>query len=1403
MKRILSVLLILAFIMNHCQLVVLADEEIQKNLNSVNTTELLMNDNKESSFIIKYKENSTSLTQSENLFSVNSNNKINDSNYEVIDFDTEKTIEEVKDELDNSNIEYIQPNYMLELASIDYSTYETNNIISKVNTVATGTSVVVGLVDSEIDIDNTDIKDCITEKRYSSVNNSDLLDAELKLEQTHATHLAGIIAGKSNVSGAYCANVSIMPLTVFKGNLARTSDIIEAINFAKSNGVDIINMSFGCSEDNAILKEAIENASDILFVAAAGNFRRNIDEKPIYPASYDLPNVLSVTSVNNDGGLSYFSDYGKNSVDVAAYGKDIESSLPGNKKGELSGTSISAAVVTRGAAVLYSNNKCNSPIDCISLINNTSDKISSLAGYVNNSSKFNLENALNNVIKSDIENIEYDDEFSISPEVYDESTSYKLFAMSKTIKVSAGTCHTLALKEDGTVWAWGDNRFGQLGNGTYKSSTYPVRVKGITNADYIDAGGFHSTAHTKDVNTNSGKSYIWGRGIEGQLGVGQTNRNTPVQSGNSNYKLASFHTVYSIGNHVYGMGKNSYGQLGEYNLGACIYSPNLFERDEKYEQCDVRTLATSDKMTLFITDQPDGEFPRNDDVLWGCGEGINDRVKLMGTYEYGKYRNIAAGYYNAIIYKVPLWKGYGDNTYKQRNGDFSNYDFVDCGMYFTLGLKSDGTVYNNGLTFYNQEYLENGENIVTGTTKINLSNIVDMSAGSNFAVFVDKSGNIWGLGDNSYGQLGTGTTDSAYEPVKVNERKENNDDTAVKTANGTDHYLALKSDGTVWAWGNNDYGQIGNGTNISPGEPVKVNNLSNITDIKAGDGFSLALKSDGTVWAWGKNNYGQLGNGKNVNSSVPVQVQIDSEVKAISAGYEHSLLVTKEKLAYGWGRNNCHQLCDGTQTDKSIPTLIPKLTYLSNVSAGYNHSVLLKQDGTVYTCGSNDNLQLGRSDDLYKVASVMTNAKGIAAGKGSTFILNENGILYACGNNENKKLGIDGDNKISTFTAIPGLTDVEDIQTKDSLNIAKTTTGEYFIWGWGTAEAPFYCYEPYINNEYINTIDISNISNGSVGIDNVFIIKNNRVYCIGNMSGDAYVIGGLDGYFFAPLAWDYRGCLPPENGKGTEDSPYLIKSIDDFYKIANAESSYYRLDTNLDFGGDSIHPIYSFKGIFDGNNHSISNFKIKVYNNKNNYSNALGLFCNIEEGTIQYLDLNNVEIMGYDCAGAIAGNAYIGSKIANCNVANANISCIADGAIAGGIVGWAESSDILEENTFSVEDLSTITDEIKLTVANGKTYKVFLTCSNISSTSAVRYFIEYSANILKPSQIGINPVTQDSSTKIYYDTSNIKSINNTNGILSFQLVPNDSNWSGILAPIVFTATGNGNATVKVNIRNVA
>lgn len=229
-------------------------------------------------------------------------------------------------------------------------------------------------------------------------------------EDDHGTHCAGtIIATPNNKIGvagiAGDANVKLMVLKALGGEEGTevgsgvTSSIVEAIEYAEKMGAQICNLSFGGYEEDPILKRAIQESS-MLFVCAAGNEARNIDKTPIYPAGYNLPNVISVCNLNADGTIAKTSNYGAKNVDLAAPGSDIVSTLVNNEYGKMTGTSMSAPMVTAAAAMLYSFHTNMNAVDAKQIILSSVKKIPALKGKVKSGGMLNLDGMLKKKYKA-------------------------------------------------------------------------------------------------------------------------------------------------------------------------------------------------------------------------------------------------------------------------------------------------------------------------------------------------------------------------------------------------------------------------------------------------------------------------------------------------------------------------------------------------------------------------------------------------------------------------------------------------------------------------------------------------------------------------------------------------------------------------------------------------------------------------------------------------------------------------------------------------------------------------------------------------------------------------------------------------------------------------------------------
>ena len=274
---------------------------------------------------------------------------------------------------------------------------------------------------------------------------------------------------------------------------------------------------------------------------------------------------------------------------------------------------------------------------------------------------------------------------------------------------------------------------------------------------------------------------------------------------------------------------------------------------------------------------------------------------------------------------------------------------IAAGRLHSMALTSDGKVWAWGDNA-DGELGTGGGFSSTPVQVMGLTGVVAIAAGGFHSMALTSDGNVWAWGDNTYGGLGDGTTTNRTTPVQVSGLAG-----VVAIAAGYYHGLALKSDGTVWAWGENLYGQLGNGLTTNSSVPVPVSTSSGLTGVVAiaagGDGayHSLAEKTDGTVWAWGHNAYGQLGNGSTADTNMPVQVSSLAGVTAIAGGMNNSLAVESNGTAWAWGRNDFGQLGNGTSSSgaTATPGQVLKLTGAAAVAAGDLHSLAIQSQASV------------------------------------------------------------------------------------------------------------------------------------------------------------------------------------------------------------------------------------------------------------------------------------------------------------------------------------------------------------------------------------------------------------------------------------------------------------------------
>jgi alpha-tubulin suppressor-like RCC1 family protein len=325
---------------------------------------------------------------------------------------------------------------------------------------------------------------------------------------------------------------------------------------------------------------------------------------------------------------------------------------------------------------------------------------------------------------------------------------------------------------------------------------------------------------------------------------------------------------------------------------------------------------------------------------------------------------------------------------------------------------------------------------VTGLT----SGVVQISAGDASALALTSDGSVWAWGNN----LGNGASNPSDVPVQVPGL------TGIAAVSaGSNVSVALRSDGTVWTWGGNDGGDLGDGTTTASSTPVQVTGLTGVTQIAAGGAFVLALRSDGTVWAWGSNGSGELGNGTTFDSSVPVQVTGLSRVTAIAAGQYDSMAVATKgyvnmlSAVYEWGANEHGQIGDGTYRERPVPVQINGIgtQHVSGIAAGGEFSVVLGTDGSVWDWGVNNIGQLGDGSTANAIVPVEAQGMGsgitqISAGENHVLALRSDGTVEAWGDNFCGELG-NGTND----PAVPNPTPVQVVGLG---NVTAVSAGHYF-----------------------------------------------------------------------------------------------------------------------------------------------------------------------------------------------------------------------------------------------------------------------------------------------------------------------------------------------------------------------
>jgi alpha-tubulin suppressor-like RCC1 family protein len=602
-------------------------------------------------------------------------------------------------------------------------------------------------------------------------------------------------------------------------------------------------------------------------------------------------------------------------------------------------------------------------------------------------------------------------------------------AAHPVVSIAAGELDAYALKDDGSVWAWGYNQDGELGNGSASDVNTPVAVTGLSGGvTAIAAGEFNGYALKSD-----GTVWAWGYNGAGGLGNGTA---TPVTApvmveglgdmavvavaagGESAFVLMADHSVRS-------WGINRYGQLGHSGTIDVLSPGNVTGLTS-----GVAALAAGDDNAYAL--KSDGTV-----LAWGLGydgelgngtetsSGVPVAVSgLAGSTVVGIGAGGTSGY--AVLSDHTL-RGWGTNVYGDLGTGATSTDStspvaggpaqvaaVSGRNHSVLAVRTDGSVWAWG---FDQAALRDNSSPVTVP---GLTGAVAISGGVLSSVALLADGSVWTWGDNTWGTLGVGALTSTVVPVRVTELS---DVTAVASF-GYDDY-ALRNDGTVWAWGNPGSGALGDGSITSTGRvPVQVSGLTSVRAIAAGLSSGYALKDDGTVWAWGQNANGELGDGTTTARSTPVRVGTLTGITAIGAGTS-GYAVGAGGTVWAWGPNNHGQLGNNTMTQSSVPVAVVGVTGATQVAGGQRNGYALHADGTVVDWGFNSHGELGNGtttdSNVAVPVATLQGVRQLAAGWDSAYALMPDGTEQSWGGNSRGDLGVGSNVNSAVPVRVPGL----------------------------------------------------------------------------------------------------------------------------------------------------------------------------------------------------------------------------------------------------------------------------------------------------------------------------------------------------------------------------------------------
>jgi alpha-tubulin suppressor-like RCC1 family protein len=599
--------------------------------------------------------------------------------------------------------------------------------------------------------------------------------------------------------------------------------------------------------------------------------------------------------------------------------------------------------------------------------------------------------------------------------------------------ISVGDNYVMALDASGVLWAWGADAALVLGSGASGDSGTPVAITGLPPIRFVSAGH----AHVLAIDQN-GAVWTWGTASAGEMGPGVTATATPVQvtipatpaavkevAAGYDFSLALLGTGTMM---AWGNGSN--GALG--GSLSSTSTPTAWPASPAYNISHIAAF----KQSLAL--QANGTV-----LSWGYGGAYGTGL--------GSNSNVSAATVIPGMAHIKEVVTMGDNSGAIDSGGqlwlWGNNAGGSLGLGITGAVQAPTATGINGMTSLGGAsdhviasgpswgILGSGSNgngqLAMGSTVSTVgweySFLADtngysaVAAGNGFTLALYKDGSVHSVGRNDVGELGMGTSGGST----IADAKIPSLNNIIALAAGDRFALALRADQTVWSWGNDDYGQLGNGNTMDAASPVPVPGLTGITMVAAGADHAVAVSNTGAVFVWGRSNHYQLGLGSLNEVTSPTQLTgFTGTPLAVSASGDHTLLLTTTGL-YSFGSNGAGECGQGSTTDIQAPTLISGLSNIAQVAAGRYHSMVLTCAGQILAFGDDSAGELGDGantnqstpETVLLPSSFNFPPSSIAAGNNTSFVEDAFGDILATGLNANGQLGLSNSNaNTSTFT---------------------------------------------------------------------------------------------------------------------------------------------------------------------------------------------------------------------------------------------------------------------------------------------------------------------------------------------------------------------------------------------------